>query len=512
VTYRPSHAPAVPASGAPASRVVGVKRLADYLKRKLESDAALRNVSVRGEISNYSVPRSGHVNFDLKEGDAVIRCFAWSSDAASFPPLRNGIAIVATGGISTYAPKSTYQLVVRSAVLEGVGDIHAQFEERKKRLDAEGLFDPARKRTLPLYPFRVAIVSSRTSDGAIDFVTILRERAPHVRVVWCETAVQGPSAPVEICGALRRASAEDVDCIVVTRGGGSFEDLFAFSDEAVVRAVAKARHPVISAIGHTANQQLSDFAADVHVETPSAAAKAIGFETRALRGRIEDRMSYARRALDSCLERLSSRLHAALLRSRLSDPRSFLAPLAQRLDALEDDLQSGLAARTASMSNRVRDLTKRLEAHDPTRRLAERELHLDRMSGRLDAAMTRAANLARERLRDSELRLDRAVRTLVVERARALELACVRLDGNSPERLLQQGYAILTYGTSIVRDAAQVPVGEIVTAQLGRGTLSARVERAEMPGVIGGHAAPMPGVIGGHAAPMSENLGSLDGN
>jgi exodeoxyribonuclease VII large subunit len=469
----------VPASGAPASRVVGVKRLADYLKRKLESDGALRNVSVRGEISNYSVPRSGHVNFDLKEGDAVVRCFAWSSDAASFPPLRNGIAIVATGGVSTYAPKSTYQLVVRSAVLEGVGDIHAQFEERKKRLDAEGIFDPARKRPLPLYPFRVAIVSSRTSDGAIDFVTLLRERAPHVRVVWCETAVQGASAPVEICGALRKAGAADVDCIVVTRGGGSFEDLFAFSDEAVVRAVAKARHPVISAIGHTANQQLCDFAADVHVETPSAAAKAIGSDTRALRGRIDDRMAYAKRILNGSLERLSSRLHAALVRSKLSDPRSFLAPLAQRLDGLEDDLHAGVTARTAALSNRVRDLTKRLETHDPTRRLAERELHLHRISARLDGAMLRTANLARDGLRDADVRLERAGRSLVERRTRALELALARLDGNSPERLLQQGYAILTYGTSIVRDAAQVPVGEVVTAQLGRGTLSARVERTD---------------------------------
>jgi exonuclease VII large subunit len=137
------------------------------------------------------------------------------------------------------------------------------------------------------------------------------------------------------------------------------------------------------------------------------------------------------------------------------------------------------------LSNRVRDLSKRLEAHDPTRRLAERELHLHRIGGRLDAATLRAANLARERLRDSEVRLDRALRSLLERRARALELALARLDGNSPERLLQQGYAILTYGSSIVRDAAQVPVGELVTAQLGRGTLSARVERS---GEIGGRA------------------------
>jgi exodeoxyribonuclease VII large subunit len=422
------------------------------------------------------------VNFDLKESEAVIRCFAWASDAETFPPLRNGRAVVATGGISTYAPKSTYQLVVRAVVLDGEGDIHAQYEDRKKRLGAEGLFDAARKRPLPAFPFRVAIVSSRTSDGAIDFVTLLRERAPHVSVVWCETIVQGPGAPPEICAAIRRASAQDVDCIVITRGGGSFEDLFAFSDEAVVRAVAKARHPVISAIGHTADQQLCDFAADVHVETPSAAAKAIGLDTRELLARTNDRTVRARRALDRCIERLSTRLHGALVRSRLSDARSFLAPLAQRLDALESELGGRIAALASAKSARVRELSRRLEAYDPTRRLAEREVHLHRTSARLDAAIARATDVARVRTRDAALRLDRAAMQGIAKGERRLELAVARLNGNSPERLLQQGYAIVTYGDAIVRDAAHVPIGELVTAQLGHGTLSARVERKERNG------------------------------
>jgi exodeoxyribonuclease VII large subunit len=456
--------------------VVGVKRLADYLKRKLEGDAALRNVSVRGEISNYSVPRSGHVNFDLKEGEAVIRCFAWSNDAANFPPLRSGLAIVATGGVSTYAAKSVYQLVVRSIVLEGIGDLHALFEERKKRLAAEGVFDPARKRALPAFPFRVALVSSRSSDGAIDFVTLLRERAPHVGVVWCESAVQGPNAPVEICGALRRASASDVDCIVLTRGGGSFEDLFAFSDEAVVRAVAKARHPVISAIGHTADQQLCDFAADVHVETPSAAADAIGLATSELRSRTRETLARGRRTVERGFERLEGQLHRALVRSKLVDPRSFFAPLAQRLDDLDARLDGAAAAVASSRVARLRALARRLEAHDPTRRLAEREVRLQRLVARLDAALVRTASVARQRALAGSERLDRAIEATLERRRRRLELARVRLDGNSPERLLQQGYAMVTYRDAIVRDPADVPDGALIEARVARGTLSARVE------------------------------------
>jgi exodeoxyribonuclease VII large subunit len=476
VTYRPSPAPAGPVSAAPAPRVVGVKRLADYLRRKLESDGALRNVSVRGEISNYSVQKSGHVNFDLKEGEAVIRCFAWASDASAFPALSNGVAIVATGGVSTYAPKSVYQLVVRSAVLEGVGNLHALFEERKKLLAAEGVFDAARKRALPAFPFRVALVSSRTSDGAIDFVTLLHHRAPHVAVVWYESAVQGTAAPAELCAALRRASAADVDCIVVTRGGGSFEDLFPFSDESVVRAVAKARHPVISAIGHTADQQLCDFAADLHVETPSAAAKAIGFATSELLARTNDRVARARRSADLSFDRRSARLHHALVRSKLVEPRSFLLPLVQRVAELDGQLGAAVRAAANGRLERVRGLVRRLEVHDPSRRLAERGLALGRLAARLDAAEERVLQRARNRRNALALALDPVARVASERFARRLELALVRLDGNSPERLLKQGYAMVTFRGAIVRDPVAVPLGEVVEARLAHGTLSARVE------------------------------------
>ena len=466
----------------PASRVVGVRRLAEYLRRKLESDVQLRGILVRGEITNFSVPRSGHYNFDLKEGEVVLRCFAWASDAAAFPRLKNGVSVVASGSITTYAPKSTYQLVVRSIALEGIGDVHALFEARKKKLASEGLFDPARKRALPRFPFRVALVSSRGANGAIDFVTILRERAPHVRVVWCETAVQGPNAAIEICDALRCASREDVDAIVVTRGGGSFEDLFVFSDESVVRAVARARHPVISAIGHTVDQQLCDFAADVHVETPSAAAKAVGPETRELRVRLDEQTNRARAALELRLERLRHRLGAALVRSKLAEPRTFLAPLAQRVADAAEALGASVAAHSRSRETRLRDLLRRLDARDPTRRLAERARSLQAVTFRLEAAgPARLRMLERRVATSAEVLLP--VTTALQERAtRRLELVRAHLDGKNPEAILQRGYAIVTYRSAIVRDSDAVPAGERVEARLARGTLVARVERNEING------------------------------
>ncbi len=459
------------------SRVVGVKRLADYLKRKLDSDQQLRAVSVRGEVSNLSVSPRGSMNFDLKEGDVILRCFAWPDDGANFPAFKNGVAIVATGGISTYAQKSSYQLIVRTVEREGVGDVHALFEERKKRLAAEGLFDPARKRPLPAFPFRVALVSSRGANGAIDFVQLLAERAPHVAIEWCETTVQGPNAPAEIVAALGRASRADVDLIVVTRGGGSFEDLFAFSDESVVRAIAKARHPTISAIGHTADQQLSDFAADVHVETPSAAAKTVGFDLRELRGRLDDRTHRAQRAVELSIERLQNRLSGALMRSKLTDARVFLGPLAQRLDDLDTELagvtDSALRRREAAL----RDASRRLELHDPTRRLAERALRLHASTLKLDAARLRIVELGRRRRDDAERRLALAARASLERAGQRLALTRAHLDGNNPEAILQRGYAIVTLpGGAIVRDALDVAPGAIVEARLARGTLSARVE------------------------------------
>ena len=478
----PSGPQQAPPSGSAAPRIVGVKRLADYLKRKLESDTQLRNIAVRGEITNLRAPAGGHFNFDLKEGEVVLRCFAWSSDAAAFPALKNGAAVVARGSISTYASKSVYQLIVREIEHDGVGNVHALFEELKKKLAAEGLFDSARRRPLPAFPFRVALVSSRTANGAIDFVTLLRERAPHVQIVWCETAVQGPNAPVEICGALRRASQLDVDLIVVTRGGGSFEDLFAFSDENVVRAVAKARHPVLSAIGHTVDQQLCDFAADHHVETPSAAAKAVGFETRELEARLADRSARAEAATESRAQRLRAQLDRALLRSKLADPRLYLTPLAQRVNDAGSALEATTGAALRRREGRVRDALRRLELHDPSRRLEERGRRLHGLTLRLQIAAAGRSAAAGRQAADLLRRLEPAARTARERLARRLELAHAHLDGKNPEAILQLGYAIVTYRDAIVRDPAAVPAGERIAARLARGTLSARVERDEADG------------------------------
>ncbi len=463
--------------GPRAPHVVSVKRVADYLKRKTEADPKLRNISVRGEVTNARHMRTGHLNFDLKDSEALLSCFAFSSDVNRFPTqLKNGLAIVATGSVSIYEQRSMYQLVVRAVELEGVGNLHALFEERKRALSAEGLFGLERKRKLPRFPFRVALVSSRGANGAKDFVTLLGARSPHVEVVWCETSVQGPSAPDEIVRALGRASRAEVDCIVLTRGGGSFEDLFWFSDERVVRAVAAARHPIVSAIGHTADQQLCDFAADVHLETPSAAAEAIGSSTLELGAIVGDRIARVRGAVDLRLERLSGRLAKALVRSKLTDPRLFLAPLAQRVGDADSALATALTSHVRRRETRVRDLERRLGAYDPRARLAERARRLHAATLALDAVTAASIERARARAAAVEGRLEPAARSVSAHLLQTLALARAHLDGNDPEAILQRGYAIVTYRGAIARDAAAIAPGEPIEARVARGTIFARVE------------------------------------
>ncbi len=460
----------------PEVRVVGVRRLSDYLKLKFERDVNLTSVAVRGEVTNYSVLPSKHVSFDLKEGDVRLAAFVWQSDAMNLPALSNGLSIVAYGSIKAYPQRSRYQIYVTGVELTGIGDVHAQFEERKKRFMAEGLFAPERKRAIAAYPFAVALVSSRTSEGANDFATILRERAPHVRIELCETPVQGPLAAPEIARAIDRASRMDVDAIVVTRGGGSFEDLFVFSDENVVRAIARAKHPVISAIGHTADQQLCDFVADRHFETPTAAAKGLGSETRTLLARIADARTRGERAMMLAAERLQTRLGNALLRSKLADTRLFFAPLGQRIADYDASATLAVSRRVRGLENRVRELDRRLDAFDPTRRLAERGRRLEAARGALDVAARSRLSDASRRAATAQTRLEPAARASRERLVQRLAVLRAHLDGKDPEAILQRGYAIVTYNDAIVRAPGDVPAGAQIAARLARGTLVARVE------------------------------------
>jgi len=447
------------------------------VRRIVEGERRLRDVAVRGEVTGYSQHPAGYVFFELKDDKgAILRCVVWTEAARTLPQFKNGSAVVARGNVTAYARSSVYQLVVESVALDGVGDVHALFEKLKKKLDAEGLFAEERKRPVPAYPFSVALVSSRSAKGAEDFVTILKNRAPHVRVIWCEASVQGAQAGSQIAGAIAYASRLNVDCIVVTRGGGSFEDLFCFSDERVVRAIAAARHPVISAVGHTVDQQLCDYVADRHFETPSAAANALGQSTTDLRFRIDGARGKMWRSATRAIEARRVALEGVTRRTYLDGTQSVLSAARQRAADARTKLEGGMTSGVERRAVRWRGVRERLQRSDPTERVSANRLEAYKLSARLGPAVSKVLARAIERNAKARATLESRIDVSVRTRRERLAVAVANLDGKNPEAILQRGYAIVTLDGAIVHGPEQAPPGSLVQAKLARGILHARVE------------------------------------
>jgi len=467
---------------APPYPVVPVWRLASYIKRKLDADPKLRRLGVRGEISGLTEHANGNVYFDLKDRDALVKCIVWSDAAATLPPLANGQEVVAVGSVGTFVKRSNYQLVVVAVEHGGLGRLHAMYEALKRRLQDEGLFDGTRKRPLPRFPFRVALVSSPTANGAGDFLKQAAKRAPHVSIELFETPVQGENAAPEIVRALARASAAPVDLVVLARGGGSYEDLFVFNDERVVRALARCAHPTVSAIGHEADTPLTDFVADHRASTPSAAAQTVlPLRDDLLRGLAE-----RARALDRCVARSVERgrreLQKIEVRSPLQAPRRLFDGRRQAVDVALTDLRAAFDRRMRARAARLAAVGARLEKCNPSVQLGRRRERLALATYRLTAGAQAVLARERRRLAGIAVRVEPAAAAGLGRRRARLELIGAMLDGRDPTRILQRGYAIVSLDGVAVRDAATVPPGAVIVAQVARGRLAARVEAVNEDG------------------------------
>lgn len=342
-------------SESPPPFVFSVRQLTRYIKALLERDRTLSDFWVRGEVSNCVRHSSGHVYFTLKDEASQLRCVMFRSAAAAAPfAVTDGQSLIAHGAVGVYEARGSYELVVSEVLADGVGALLMAFEALKRRLEAEGLFDPARKRPLPRFPGRIAVVTS--PDGAVwhDIVTIIRRRWPAANVILIPAQVTGVGAAESIVDALAAvAGLARVDVVVVARGGGSLEELAAFNDERVARAIAGCPVPVVSAIGHETDFTIADFVADLRAPTPSAAAELIVPDRRALRAEVDD---LAARTVQVLRSRVAGeRRHLELLaRSRLlSAPTVILTDRRRRLDDLWDDgcrvVRTGLAARREAL-------------------------------------------------------------------------------------------------------------------------------------------------------------------
>ena len=436
-------------------RVVAVSRLANYIATLFGKERAFARLGVRGEVSNLRLQPNGNAYFDLKDRDALLNCVAFSEAAASFPELANGAEVVAYGTVQTYAKASRYQLRVYEVAAEGgSGVLHRRYEALKARLAAEGLFAPDRKRALPRFPFRVALVTSESADGARDFITQARARAPHVVIVPVWTPVQGERAAPEIARAIAQASAMPVDLIVLARGGGSFEDLFAFSEERVVRALAASRVPTVSAIGHEADVPLTDFVADERAATPSAAAQTVLPSRDDLLAQVRERARVLQRDAD-----------------RVVGVRR------QHVDRASLVLDRAMRERIRRCTERLTALDRMLHKAAPGARLAQRRARFETARDRLQRAIAPVAVRRRERVAVRAAALDAASARLLERRRARFERVAGTLRGYNPAIITQRGYAIVKdeHGR-VLTDAEAAPPGTLIRAELARGTLTARVE------------------------------------
>ena len=259
--------------GNPSDKSYSVSELTAYLKHLLEEDSILRNVQVSGEVSNLTYHRSGHVYFSLKDRDAQINCVMFKSYAQLAPRIAAGDKILANGGISVYAPRGNYQLMVRSVRKQGMGDLYQRFLLLKQSLQEEGLFDPADKRPIPQFPEEIALITSPTGAAVKDMLRTIARRYDRVKVVLYPTVVQGERGAASIVNSLKLAQKSSADVILLARGGGSLEDLWNFNEEAVARAIREGDVPVICGVGHETDITIADFAADLRASTPTAAAE-----------------------------------------------------------------------------------------------------------------------------------------------------------------------------------------------------------------------------------------------
>ncbi|MCL4272343.1 MAG: exodeoxyribonuclease VII large subunit [Anaerolineales bacterium] len=349
------------------SETLTVSQLTFRIRKLLEDNPELQDVWVTGEISNLSRPASGHIYFTLKDKNASLKCVMWKTDAArTRPVLQEGAAVEVHGRIAVYEPQGQYQLVANLIQAKGEGALFQEFLRLKSMLEAEGLFDPERKREIPVFPQTIGIVTSATGAALRDMLNTIRRRQPLTRVILAPSAVQGVDAPPALVNALASLDQHNPDVILLARGGGSIEDLWAFNDERVVRAVAASQTPVISGVGHETDFTLCDFVADLRAPTPTAAAELATQTT--LDDLRFDLSSYQSRLTDMTSSLLADQralISSLISRLRYVSPERRIQSEIQSLDELSRRTTAALAHRIQLQSARVDGMWKRLQALNP---------------------------------------------------------------------------------------------------------------------------------------------------
>jgi len=472
-------------------KVFTVSELTRQIRQTLEDE--IGRVWVEGEISNFKIYGSGHSYFVLKDAGAQLSAvlFAGTRSALSSAlRLEDGQRVRAFGELTVFESRGQYQLKILRIEEAGVGELMQRFEELKRKLQAEGLFDAARKRPLPRLPQRIGIVTSPTGAVIHDMLTVLGRRFPNLQIRLAPVKVQGAGAAEEIAAAIARfnrtcgpASGWPADVLIVGRGGGSLEDLWAFNEEAVARAVAESAIPVISAVGHEVDFSLCDFAADLRAPTPSAAAELVVRPKAELEAEIAQGARRLRYALDRQVGELRARLTAAQASAFLRQPQRLIERRAQQVDALDMRLEHAAQALMQKRRRRAEEVFARLGLMR-TRRLGQVGTRLALDVRRLSQACALRVERARSKLAVADPRLGQAG-TVAVERAKARVSAVARqLALLNPLSVLDRGYSLTrTSDGRLVRTVADAVSGAELVTQVRDGMIASVVKKSGVPPV-----------------------------
>ena len=433
---------------------LSVKALTKYIKKKFDADPHLRDVYVKGELSNVKIHTSGHIYFTLKDNAARLPGVMFSASAKSvkFKP-ESGMTVLIRGDVSVYEASGQYQLYAQSMQADGIGDYYLAFEQLKEKLAKEGLFHASHKQVLPRFPKRIAVVTAQTGAAVRDIIITLHRRYPLADVVLYPTLVQGAGATQSIVQSIQSANKGEFDVLIVGRGGGSIEDLWAFNEEAVARVIFDSQIPVISAIGHETDTTIADFVSDLRAPTPTAAAELAVPSQAELLERVSSYRSQMYRTVSGTVNQQKQVLNRLTTSFPLAYPERLYRPFIERVERATDSLQRESLQHLKRSQERYRTLDLQLKSRVPLQRIRQSETEVAELARRLDYQMNQV-------LKNRSQQLSSAIRTL---------------DALSPLKIMDRGYSIPYIEGAVVKSVSQVKTGDRLTIAMQDGTIQSTV-------------------------------------
>lgn len=438
-------------------RIYSIKELNRYIKMKLESDSILGDVWLRGEISNFTHHSSGHMYFTLKDSDSRLKCIMFASHNQRLPFIpKEGMKVMARGNVSVYERDGNYQFYATAMQPDGIGSLYLAFEQLKSKLDAEGLFAQSRKRAIPRFPRAIGVITSPTGAAVRDIIITLGRRYPLIPIYVYPVLVQGKQAAPAIVNAIESMNRfGEADVLIVGRGGGSLEELWAFNEEIVARSIAESVIPIISAVGHETDFTISDFVADLRAATPTAAAELAVPHINELQQQLMRQQQRLVQAIKYRVQDDKEQLQRIRRSPFFLYPRKYLLEQAQQLDRLKEQLEQRTKRTAERGFSKLARLQTRLAGHNPNERIA----------------------FAAKRWQSATKGLEQAMTATVTEKKARLHSAIRQLDALSPLKVMSRGYGLVYDETEkrLIKSIGDVQLGDIIKVKVADGQLDCHV-------------------------------------